>query len=81
MNGIHRLNDPLRQRLSETDARMRVADGALRQAIEHWVLVRAAYGCPAPPGLIQAMAGSGMLGNEVLAYVTEPGEERSGVDQ
>lgn len=68
MSSPFRVVDPLRARLAETDARVRIADGDVKKAIETWVLVRAAFGCPAPAGLVEAMAQSGMLSRDVAQY-------------
>lgn len=74
---IHRLNDPLRAKLAETDARIRIADGDVRKAIETWVLTRAAYGCHVHPGLMHAMRESNMLGHEVAVFASPPPEEKT----
>lgn len=79
---VRRIHDPLRNRLAESDMRIRIADADVRKACETWILVRAAYGCPAPAGLVEAMCQSGMCGVDVKAFAVRAGEEdRPQVDQ
>lgn len=71
-NGIYRVPDPLQQRLREVQARLHVADGAVRVAIESWVMVRAAYGGHVQGPVIALLVQSGLLSNDVARFIQPP---------